>query len=119
MSDTLTSLIAKRMPIIGLAAYSIDLLGRVPVTECISKTLYASATGEMLSAIVRTGRKLLPADQGGRYCWVFECLRVHVAARADGLCLALMVENGPGVQSVRIEQLLKDFSQLQEVACGL
>jgi len=116
MSDPLVNLISARLPIVGLVAYSIDLPDRVLVTQCFSKSLYPSAIEQMLSGVVRSGRTLLPADEcAARYCWVFECLRIYVAARADGICLAIMVENHPGVQMVRIEELLQDFAELQDV----
>jgi hypothetical protein len=69
----------------------------------------------MLSSVIRTGRTLLPAEEGAHYCWTFECLNIYVAARPDGICLALMAENSPGVQTVRIKGLLNDFFEASEL----
>jgi hypothetical protein len=67
----------------------------------------------MLSGVVASGRALLPAGQcAARYCWVFDCLRVYVAARPDGVCLALLVENTPGAQMLRIQETLQAFVEL-------
>ena len=116
MSDALASLVCSRLPILGVAAYCIDLQDRVFCSECFSKSLYPSSTEQMLANLVRRGRTLLPSDQtAARYCWVFECLRVYVAARTDGISLALMVENIPNVQTAKIQEMLRDFCDLVEV----
>jgi hypothetical protein len=115
MSESLANLVSARLPIVGLVAYSIHLPDRVLATECFSKSLYPSSTEQMLSGVVRLGRSLLPAaESGAHFCWVFECLRVYVAARSDDICLAVMVENNPGVQMVRVREMLQDFVELSE-----
>ncbi len=116
MNDMLDNFFLARLPIVGLVAYSVQLPDRVLATQCFSKSLYPSATERMLTGVVHSGRMLLPAGQsGGRYCWVFECLRVYVAARADGACLALLVENSPGVQMLRIQETLQAFGELPQL----
>jgi hypothetical protein len=116
MSDNLASLVASRLPIGGVAAYCIDLPDRVLCTECFSKSLYPSSTEAMLTNLVRSGRTLLPSERSAvQYCWVFECLRVYVAARADGISLALMVENNSSTQTAKIQEMLRDFAELAEV----
>jgi len=63
--------------------------------------------------LVHIGRTLFPPGQGpARYCWSFECLRAYVAARPDGVCLALLVENAHGVQFARIQETLEAFIEL-------
>lgn len=116
MSDALATLVSSRLPIVGLVAYSINLPDRVLVTQSFSKSLYPAVSENMLSTTIRGSRSLLAAEKSAaRYCWVFECLRVHIAARPDGICLAVMVENTPGVQMVRIEEMLRDFGDLSEI----
>jgi hypothetical protein len=113
MNSVLENFFSSRLPIVGLVAYSVELSDQVLATQCLTKSLYRSATEHLLAGLVRSGRALLPAGQNGaRYCWVFECLRVYVAARADGACLALLVENSPGVQMLRIQETLQAFSDL-------
>lgn len=116
MSDALANLVCSRLPLSGVVAYCIDLPNGVLCTECFSKSLYPSSTEQMLAGLARSGRALLPSEQAAaRYCWVFECLRVYVAARTDGISLALMVENIPSVQSAKIQEMLQDFCDLAEI----
>ena len=69
----------------------------------------------MLTGLVHAGRTLLPvSQQAARYCWIFDCIRVYVAARADGSCLALLVENNPGAEMNRIRETLESFVELPE-----
>jgi hypothetical protein len=115
MSDQLENFLSSRLPIVGLVAYSIHLPDRVLATECFSKSLYPTTTEHMLNSVVQSGLTLLPADGcAAQYCWIFECLRVYVAARADGALLALLVENNPTVQMSRIEETLQAFVEMTE-----
>jgi hypothetical protein len=110
MSDALVNLVSSRLPIVGLAAYAIGLPDRIVASQCLSKSLSPSATEEMLGALTTTGRTLLPSGQAGaRYCWTFADIRVYVVARADGTCLSVMIENKPGVQTVRLQDLMQEF----------
>jgi hypothetical protein len=113
MNDVLENFLLPRLPIVGVVAYSIQLPDRVLTTECLAKSLYPTTAGNMLNSVVSSGRALLPAGQSAaRYCWIFDCLRVYVAARPDGTCLALLVENNPGAQMLRIQETLQAFVEL-------
>jgi hypothetical protein len=50
--------------------------------------------------------------QSERLCWVFEHARIHLALRRDGICLALFVENRPGVTNAKLEGVLGEFASL-------
>ena len=116
MSDALVSLVSSRLPIVGLAAYAIGSPDQIVASQCFSKSLTSPATEEMLGALTTTSRTLLPSGQtGARYCWTFEGLRVYVVARADGTCLSVMVENKPGVQTVRLQELMQEFGDAAPV----
>ncbi len=116
MNDLVENFVSSRLPIVGLLAYSIQLPDRVLATQCLTKSLYPSSTEQMLTALVRSGRTLLPADdRAAQYCWTFDALRVYVAARADGTCLALLAENNPGAQLRRIQETLQAFLELSGV----
>jgi hypothetical protein len=116
MSDMLENYLSAHLPIVGLVAYSLQLPDSVLATECFSKSLYPSATEQMLNTVVQSGRALLPAEgTAAQFCWVFECLRVYVAARADGACLALLVENNPTIQMSRIQETLQGFVEVTEM----
>jgi hypothetical protein len=113
MDDVLENFLLSRLPIVGLVAYSIQLPDRVLTTQCLSKSFYPSTTERMLTGVVQSGRALLPpGESAARYCWDFDRLRVYVAARADGACLALLVENDPGLQMLRIQETLQAFGEL-------
>jgi len=108
--------LSSRLPIVGLVAYTIHSPNAVLEAQCLSKSLYPSSTDHLLNAAVLSGRTLLPSGEfAAQYCWIFECLRVYVAARADGLSLALLVENTPGVQMPRIQETLQAFVEMTEV----
>ena len=114
MSDV-ENFLSSRLPIGGVAAYSIRRGNDVLAADCLSKSLYPSSTEEMLARVVRGGRALLPCgDHPARYCWTFEGHRVYVAARPDGVCLALLVENNASAQLVSINETLQAFLDLPE-----
>lgn len=111
MNQSLTSLVSSRLPVAGLLAYSIQSADRVLLTQCVANALDRSATEEMLTSVVRNGRALLPTpNAAANYCWTFDQFRIFVSARADGTTLAVIVENHPGVQMVRLRELLNEFS---------
>ena len=116
MSNNVERFLSSYMPIGGLAAYSVELPNAVLVSECLSKSLYAKSTAQMLTHVVQDGRTLLSSgEHAAHYCWTFEGHRVYVASRTDGVCLALLVENNPSVQMARVQEVLQGFIDLPEV----
>jgi hypothetical protein len=106
--------IMARFPIPGLAAYSVHSPVAAIESQCLSKSLYAGTADQMLVRVIKNGRALLPS--GGRpanYCWTFEAHQVFVAIRADGLSLALLMENNVNVQPSTVKDVLQDFLDLQ------
>ena len=115
MTDSLINYLGTQLPIGGVAAYSIQLPNQVVDSQCFSKALYAIGAEETLNQVVQGGRALLPAgDSPAQYCWTFEVHRVYVAARSDGICLALLVENNPTTQVTRIQETLQGFLNLTD-----
>lgn len=113
MNELITKFLASRVPISGLAAYSIHIPTRTVEAQCFSKSLYPTSTEAMLGNIVQSGRSLLPCGESpAQYCWTFEAHRVYVASRPDGFSLALLVENNPKTQLVRIQDTLQGFLDL-------
>jgi hypothetical protein len=116
MSEVLSNFFSSRLPIGGLAAYSVHLPRQLLEVQCVTKALYPSATEEMLSRLVQSGRALLPSGESPvQYCWTFENHRLYVAGRPDGVSLALLVENNPSTQLLRVQETLQDFLDLTEV----
>ena len=116
MSSQIENFLSSRLPIVGLVGYSLQSSEGVISSQCFSKSLYPTSIEQMLNSLIETGRALLPpGEQTAQYCWTFEYLLVYVAARADGFCLAFMVENNPGVQMVRIQEALQAFGEMIEM----
>ena len=116
MSSNAERFLSSHLPIMGLAAYSVELPDAVLLSECLSKSLYPTSTAQMLTHVVQNGRTLLPSGEDpARYCWTFEGHHVYVASRADGACLALLVENNANAQMTRVQEVLQGFIDLPEV----
>jgi hypothetical protein len=116
MSKSVEDFLSSYLPIVGLAAYSVELPNAVLVSECLSKSLYPASTAQMLTHVVQDGRTLLSSgEQAAQYCWTFEGHRVYVASRTDGVCLVLLVENNPSAQVDRVQEVLQGFIDLPEV----
>jgi hypothetical protein len=115
MNDVIQNFIMSRLPIAGLAAYSVHTANAVIQCQPLSRSLYAATVEQMLTTVVKNGLALMPS--GGRsahYCWTFEAQQVFVAARADGFALALLMENNVSVQLSSVKDILKSFLELQE-----
>jgi hypothetical protein len=116
MNELISNFLASRFPISGLAAYSIHIPTRMLEAQCLSKSLYPTSTEAMLNQVVLGGRALLPCGESpAQYCWTFEAHRVYVASRPDGFSLALLVENNPKTQLVRVKETLQGFLDLTEI----
>ncbi len=116
MSEIASNYITSRLPITGVAAYTIQVADQPLEVECLSKSIYPSSTREMLSRLIQGSRTLLPSGKSPvQYCWTFENHRIYVAGRPDGICLALLVENNPNTQLLRVKETLQGFLDLEEV----
>jgi hypothetical protein len=110
MSDSLQNFLSPRLPIVGLAAYRIEASDRVLANQCTSRSLSPAAAERILASMIQSGRALLPTNnESALYCWSFDRLKVYVAARTDGACLAVLVENNPDAQVIRIREALQAF----------
>jgi|SRR5579859_4707256 len=116
MIDIPVNFLSPRLPIVGLVAYTIHSPEGMVEAHCLSKSLYPASAEHLLRSCVQGSRNLLPDEEAAaQYCWVFECLRVYIAARPDGSCLGLLVENNPGIQMGRIEEALQSFVETTAV----
>jgi hypothetical protein len=106
--------LSSKLPIHGLAAYSMRSSGAPVANQCFSKSLYANTAEEMLGRVMQEGQTLF-SSQGtaANFCWTFEAHQVYIAARADGVSLGLLVENNAGIQISRIRDLLQGFLEME------
>ncbi|HSU56746.1 MAG TPA: hypothetical protein VLT36_21995 [Candidatus Dormibacteraeota bacterium] len=108
--------LSSKLPIHGVAAYCIRSAAAPLASDCFSKSLYPNSTQDMLNRVVEEGRTLFPYEGSpANYCWTFESHQVYVAARADGIALALLVENNAGIQLSRIRELLQGFLEMEQL----
>jgi hypothetical protein len=115
MSEFVSSYLSSRLPVGGLAAYTVHQAESLLEAQCLSKSLYATSTEQMLSRVLHATRLLLPAGEHPvEYCWTYEGHRVFVAARPDGVCLSLLVENNANTQLARVREILQGFLQLTD-----
>ncbi len=117
MSDALDNLLASHLPIVGLAAYCVQLPDGSVDFNCVAKNLPAGPAKQMLKSLIGTGKTLLPPpnNQPAQYCWIYDALRAYVAVRQDGACLAMLVENNPSLQGLPIRETLQAFLDLQDL----
>ena len=109
--------LSSKLPIHGLAAYSIRAagVGNAVASQCLSKSLYPNSAQEMLTRVVQEGRTVFSCEgRAANFCWTFEAHQVFVAVRADGLALALLMENNVSVQLSSVRNVLEGFLELQE-----
>ena len=108
--------LSSKLPIHGLAAYCIRSAAASLASDCFSKSLYPNSAQEMLTRVVQEGRTVFSCEgRAANFCWTFEAHQVYVAARADGVSLALLVENNAGIQLGRIRELLQGFLEMEQL----
>jgi hypothetical protein len=116
MNDAVENFLSAHFPITGLGAYSLHLPDHAPSTHSFSKSLEPTVAEQMLSGLVKSAQSLFPAEQRvSRCCWSFECVRVYVAARADGACLALLIEDDVNLDRERLQQTMQAFLGIEEI----
>ena len=112
MKETLPEFLDRALPLPGVAACCVRLADRSFVSRCYSDWFNVKQVEQVL------GRLALAADNLGyhglqptRVGWVFEHSRIYLKLRGDGACLALFVENRPGVMTPEVEGVLERFNK--------
>jgi hypothetical protein len=115
MTPDFESFAAACLPFPGLVAWSARQADGTMAKQCYTGWLAPSQVEQVLGPLLVAVDSL--AGQSGqpvrplRQCWVFEHLRVHLALRDDGTCLALFVENRPGLPGAAAESVLAEFQK--------
>ena len=113
MSEVLQSFLEQRVPFQGLAAWSARLADGALASQCFGDWLTSPQVEQTLASLVFAAENLgQQGIQPARLCWVFEHMRIHLGLGPDGTCLALFVENRPGLPRDPVENLLDEFSAL-------
>jgi hypothetical protein len=113
MKDGHQGFLDRNLPLPGVAACSVRLADRTYVNRCYTDWFTPSQVEQVLSRLALAADSLgYHGIQPTRLCWIFERSRIHLVLRRDGACLALFVENRPGVTSPKLESLLEEFTTL-------
>jgi hypothetical protein len=113
VKEVLQEFLNRRLPLPGVAAWCARLADRTLLSGCYTDWFSEKQLEQTLT------RMALAADGLGyhgiqpvRLCWVFEHTRIHLALHRDGLCLALYLENRPGLPSSELDEVLDEFTRL-------
>jgi hypothetical protein len=113
MKDRLQDFLDRNLPLPGVAACSVRLADRRCVSRCYGEWFAAEQVEQAVNQLALAAAGLGPYGiKPTRLCWVFEHARVHVALRGDGACLAVLMENRPGIANPKMEELLEGFLRL-------
>jgi hypothetical protein len=110
MSDKLKEIMDRRLPLSGVAAWSARLTDRTVLGQCYNDWFSTAQVEQVVTRLAVAADGLgYHGIQPVRLCWVFEHARIHLALRGDGACLALFVENRPGVGNAKLIGVLEEF----------
>jgi hypothetical protein len=116
MKSALQELFDQRLPRPAVSAWAVRLPDHTVLHHCYTDWFSHAQIEQTLT------RLALAADGLGRHriqpvqlCWTFEHARIFLALRSDGSCLALFVENRPGLATDPMNSLLEEFVKLPEV----
>jgi hypothetical protein len=115
MKEKLQDFLRQRMPLPGVAAWSARLPDHTVLSHCYAQWFSTEQVEQTLTRLALSADGLsYHGIQPVRLCWSFDHARIHLALRRDGACLALFVENRPGLNNVSLEGVLSQFAELLE-----
>jgi hypothetical protein len=113
MKEALQAFVGRNLPLPGVAACCARLVDRTFVSRCYSDWFTTAQAEQVVSRLALAADSLgYHGIQPARLCWVFEHCRIQLALRRDGACLALFLENRPGVSSDELQAMLEEFAGL-------
>jgi len=113
MNPPLSDFLAARLAFPGLVAWSLRLPDKTLDHHCQTKWITATKLDEVLARMLETvdmliRDKLAPV----RLNWIFEGMRLHLALRRDGTCLAILVQPAPQMSGANVERAMEEFLQM-------
>ena len=116
MSAQLQQLLEQQLPQPGEAAWAVRMPDAAVGQETFGDWFSADQVAQVLARLTQAVENLNRHQfEPTRLSWVFEHARLHLAVRADGACLMLIVENRQDVPQTEIGQLLDSFLTLPEM----
>lgn len=113
MKKELEEFLSLRLPLPGVTAWGARLADKSFVSHSFATGLTARQIDATITKLAAAVSQLADHQiQPVRMCWIFEHLRIHVGMRIDGSCLALYVENRPGLATTALEGLLEEYISL-------
>jgi len=110
MNQPIESLLGTQLPLPGLAAWCARWADRTVAHQCYSNWLTPAQVQQTVTRLALAAESLQQHKlQPVRLCWVFEHLRLHLAIRPDGACLALFAENRADLPANAFENVLDAF----------
>ena len=110
MKEALETLLANSLPQPGLAAWGARLPDHALLHHCYSDWFAPGQIEQLVTRMALAAENLRSHGiEPLRLCWRFEHARVLLALRPDAACLALFLENRPGLSTAALESLLEKF----------
>jgi hypothetical protein len=110
MTDSLVSFIEARMPLPGVAAWSIRGLTGAMAHGVCGDRLSSDQLEPLLTRLALAAESLRQQDFGlAQICWVFSEMLIFVAPRADGGCLALFVADQSKYRYETVQTVMQEF----------
>jgi hypothetical protein len=114
VNSPLQQLLETKLPFPGLAAWAARLPDGAVGRESFVNWFTPEQLEQLIARLAQGAENLARHQLAPRrLCWVFEHARVQVAMRPEGACLALFLENRPGLPAGAVREVLEDFLTLQ------
>jgi hypothetical protein len=113
MNAALEQLLARRLPLPGVAAWGARLADRSMAAQCFTDWFAPKQVQQVLLRLGLACESLAYHQiEPVRLCWTFEHVRLLVGLRPDGGYLVLFVENRPAPDGPEAASILEEFCAL-------
>ena len=113
MNEGVEAFLDRILPLAGVTACSVRLADRTFNSRCFGDWFTPAQAEQALNRLALAADSLsYHGIQPTHLCWVFEHIRIYLALRGDGACLAFFVDTRSGV-SPKLEALMEEFAAPQ------